>query len=411
MAAMLSARGFQVDAVQSGPEAIEQIQRRKDAALEPYQVIVLDWQMPGMDGWETAQQIRATPCKTPPLLIMVTANGRQLLSQRTREEQSRLNGFLAKPVSASMLLEAVANAYTDGATTPLVRQQGSSLRRLNGMRVLVVEDNLLNQQVAEELLSKEGALVALAANGQIGADAVAAATVQFDAVLMDLQMPVLDGYGATRLIREQLGFTELPVIALSANTLPRDRSDSLAAGMTEHVGKPFDISKLVEILVRVTGWASRSYANVSGLDHDHTVPIEVEHAEKYSDVIDVAGALAWVGDDIQMYRRFLTSFLDDVRTYADQLKTHLEHDERSDATRILHTLKGLARTVGALELSRFSAEAEIRLKQPLTTEETKILVMQTRDQITSTTQELLLVADRIDSATDFDGGTGWRKVN
>jgi CheY-like chemotaxis protein len=266
------------------------------------------------------------------------------------------------------------------------------------MRLLVVEDNLLNQQVAEELLNKEGALVSLAANGQIGVDAVAAAAaaMQFDAVLMDLQMPVLDGYGATRLIREQLGLTGLPVIALSANALPQDRAASLAAGMNEHVGKPFDISKLTEVLVRLTGWATQVPADSARCDQDTVEAIEAAKLENYSDVIDVAGALAWVGDDIQMYRRFLTSFLDDVQGNADQLQTHFERGEQNDAARVLHTLKGLARTIGALELSRFAADAEVRLKHAMTQEDTQTLVTQTREQIASATQALLEVARKID---------------
>jgi CheY-like chemotaxis protein len=297
-----------------------------------------------------------------------------------------------------MLLDMVGQASADGAGAAPVRKLASSQRRLEGMRLLVVEDNLLNQQVAEELLGKEGALVSLAANGQIGVDAVAAAAaaVQFDAVLMDLQMPVLDGYGATRLIREQLGLNALPVVALSANALSQDRAASLAAGMTEHVGKPFDISKLTEVLLRLTGWATRVPAGSAVHDQDAVHATEAAKVDKYSDVIDVEGALAWVGDDIRMYRRFLASFLDDVQGNADQLQTHFKRNEHSDATRVLHTLKGLARTVGALELSRFAAAAEIRLKQALTQEEAQLLVTQTREQIAGATRALLEVARKID---------------
>jgi CheY-like chemotaxis protein len=265
------------------------------------------------------------------------------------------------------------------------------------MRILVVEDNLLNQQVADGLLSKEGAIVSLAANGKIAVAAVAAATVPFDAVLMDLQMPVLDGYGATRLIREQLGLTELPVIALSANVLPQDRATSLAAGMSEHVGKPFEISKLTEVLLHHTGWTTRAPATSSTIDPDTEPRRDVATVEKYSDVIDVAGALAWVGDDIEMYRHLLDSFLDDVRINADQLQNHFERDEQGDAVRVLHTLKGLARTVGALELSHFAANAEARFKHTLAKEEAQILVAQMREHIESAIQSLLEVAKKIDA--------------
>jgi CheY-like chemotaxis protein/HPt (histidine-containing phosphotransfer) domain-containing protein len=401
MAATLGAKGFQVEAAHSGAQALRQIRSRMEAALEPYQAIVLDWQMPGMDGWETARQIRALLRTAPqlgaPVLIMVTGNSRQLLSQRTREEQAMLNGFLAKPVSASMLLEAVANARTGGAAFTLVNLQASSERRLEGMRLLVVEDNLFNQQVAEELLSREGALVSLAANGKIGVAALAAAAVPFDAVLMDLQMPVLDGYGATRLIREQLGLTSLPVIALSANALPQDRVASLAAGMTEHVGKPFEISELTAVLLAHTGWAARAPASATVVEPAVAPDRALAAAERVSEMIDVASALAWVGDDIGLYRNFLDSFLDDVRGNADLLQTHFERGENSDIARVLHTLKGLSRTVGALELARAAAHAEVRFKQTLPPQDAQTLVTQIGEQIATTTQALLDVAKTIDA--------------
>jgi CheY-like chemotaxis protein len=124
--------------------------------------------------------------------------------------------------------------------------------RLHGMHILVVDDNLINQQVARELLSKEGAVVTLAGDGQLGVNAVAEASPMFDVVLMDLQMPVMDGYAATRKIRQELGLLALPIIAMTANAMASDRQACLDAGMNEHVGKPFDFSALVALLQRLT---------------------------------------------------------------------------------------------------------------------------------------------------------------
>jgi CheY-like chemotaxis protein len=120
------------------------------------------------------------------------------------------------------------------------------------MRVLVVEDNKINQMVAKGLLSKEGADVTMAENGQLGVAAVAAAVSPFDAVLMDVQMPVMDGYAATRVIRQELGLTHLPIIAMTANAMASDREACLQAGMDDHVGKPFELSHLVDTLLRLT---------------------------------------------------------------------------------------------------------------------------------------------------------------
>jgi signal transduction histidine kinase/CheY-like chemotaxis protein len=399
MATMLSAGGRTVDTAYSGSEALHKIQSRVAGGLPPFGAVVLDWQMPGLDGWETARQIRALHFESGaalPLLIMISANGRQLLSQRTHDEQAMLDGFLAKPVSAGMLLEAVAGALAGDRNTEAALRQSGGQRRLEGMRLLVVEDNGLNQQVAEELLSAEGALVSLAANGQLGVDAIAAARPQFDAVLMDLQMPVLDGLGAIHIIRQQLRLAQLPVIALSANAMRQDREASIAAGMTDHVGKPFEIARLVETLVRHTHWHAGQPA--VSLQPDSATTIQpAAPAGRYSDTIDVAGALAWMGDDMRIYRKFLDSFMADVADNADGLQEHLNRAEQTGAARILHTLKGLARTVGALALSHFAADAETRLRAGLTPEESRQLVVQTRLAIEATTQELRAVCRAIDA--------------
>jgi CheY-like chemotaxis protein len=121
------------------------------------------------------------------------------------------------------------------------------------MRILVVEDNPINQHIAENLLGSQGALVALAANGQLGVDAVTVALPQYDVVLMDLQMPVLGGFEATRTIRSGLGLSNLPIVAMTANAMPSDRHDCLAAGMNDHIGKPFKLDELVALLLRLTG--------------------------------------------------------------------------------------------------------------------------------------------------------------
>ena len=145
------------------------------------------------------------------------------------------------------------------ADPDMVTKADNSLqRRLQGMRLLVVEDNLINQLVARELLQAQGAVVVIAGNEQLGVDAVAAAFPPFDAVLMDLQMPVMDGYAATRAIRSELGLAKLPIIALTANAMASDREGCLAAGMNEHVGKPFDLPRLIELLLRLTSEEGRA---------------------------------------------------------------------------------------------------------------------------------------------------------
>jgi CheY-like chemotaxis protein len=189
---------------------------------------------------------------------MVTAHGREMLSERSAQEQALINGFLVKPVTASMLLDAVMDARAAIAAAsqghnPAAPVAPAKPKRLTGLRLLVVEDNKINQMVAKGLLTQEGADVTLADNGQLGVAAVAQSETPFDVVLMDVQMPVMDGYAATRMIRQEMGLTALPVIAMTANAMASDRAACLAAGMNDHIGKPFELDQLVAMLLRYAG--------------------------------------------------------------------------------------------------------------------------------------------------------------
>ena len=257
LATMARSLGWEVDVAESGPEALRQVQARREAGA-PYQVIFMDWRMPEWDGWETTRRIREATQGTGPLILMVSANGRAMMAERTADEQALLNGFLVKPVTASMLLDAVMDAQAASATAatganPAAPQTLAKPQRLQGMKLLVVEDNKINQLVAKGLLKQEGADITLADNGRIAVDLLSARPDAFEAVLMDVQMPVMDGYEATRTLRALPGFANLPVIAMTANAMASDREACLAAGMNDHVGKPFEIDHLVATLRHFTG--------------------------------------------------------------------------------------------------------------------------------------------------------------
>ena len=232
-------------------------------------------------------------------------------------------------------------------------------RRLAGMRILVVEDNLLNQQVAEELLSNQGALVSLAANGQLGVQAVQQAAPPFDVVLMDLQMPVLDGIKATRLIRQQRNKQQLPVIAMTANAMTSDREACLAAGMNDHVGKPFDLDDLIATLVKHTGWAldaEGSAHSPGGAPADPLVDVLTQ--QKWPSSVDVSSAVSRLGSHVPLYRKSLQSFLSDLALVMPRLAALRTSLDSPGLVRELHSLKGLAATLGANSLSRCAALTE-----------------------------------------------------
>jgi PAS domain S-box-containing protein len=365
---MVQSWGWSCEVADSGEAALQQVQSRQAAGAAAFEVVYLDWHMPGMDGWTTAARLRqwyAASQAVQPVLVMLSGNSRETLEQRTLEEQKLLNGFLVKPVTASLLLEAALESSASGARIRQSRRGSAGQRRLSGMRVLVVEDNLINQQVAEELLISEGALVSLAANGRLGVDAIAAAAtgLQFHAVLMDIQMPVLDGFAATRLVREDLQLEQLPIIAMTANAMDSDRDDCLAAGMNAHVGKPFDLRNLVQTLLDISGYQAPG-SPARGSQAAATAPV----TPGGDGILDAAAALARMGGLHSLYMRSAQDFL---RTLPDQTSAlrNAASGDASDETRgtmLAHTLKGTAALLGAQALSDIASHLEKQFQNPAT---------------------------------------------
>ncbi|TXT38815.1 MAG: kinase-like protein, partial [Comamonadaceae bacterium] len=354
LTSMAESLGWQADTAENGAAAVALLQARVDTRQPPYQAIFIDWQMPGMDGWETMEQLEAINTdKHPPIVVMVTAQGRDMLNQRSPQEQARLHGFLVKPVTASMLLDAVADALANRTQPTTTSAPVVKAKPLQGMRLLVVEDNIINQQVALEMLRGEGAQVSLADNGQLGVNAVhqAQATDQpFDAVLMDIQMPVMDGYNATRVLRQDPALAHLPIIAMTANAMASDREACLAVGMNEHVGKPFNLTQLVDLLQKlVCQAATRPLTPNTGTLKTSTKMGGVappEPALPPQDAIDVAAALERLSGNEALYGQVLKTYLRDLATQPEQLERCLEQADLAAACRLLHTLKGLSATVG-----------------------------------------------------------------
>jgi len=309
------------------------------------EVVLLDWVMPGMDGWQTAVRLRQR-LGPEPLILMVTSHDRERLAQRSATEQALLDGFLVKPITAAMLSQAVATAIQarrgDGVHPEPAPQ------RLAGMHLLVVEDNPGNQQVTRELLELEGAEVILAGDGQQALSLLAQTRGRrgFDAVLMDVQMPVMDGTTATRLIRRQLGLN-LPVIAMTAGALDAERQACLDAGMDEHIGKPFDPDMLVAVLRRRCG-AAAVESRTAASDLPPTLLADAGRAG-----IALAEALARMSGRVELFERTLSALHDQDRKLAQALA-----EGGRAAARGLHGYRGLAAMLGAGELAALAAEGE-----------------------------------------------------
>ena len=393
MAKMMRSFGWDVALAQDGQAGLDLIASRATQGVFPFDCVYVDWQMPGLDGWETLQRVRAlhqTLSGPAPRLIMLSANSREDLSQRTQAEQVQLNAFLLKPVTASMLFNAALHQPVGNETA--VRAPRSSLRQLAGMRVLVVEDNAINQQVAEELLSFEGAQVSIAADGRQGVNAVASAKKQFDAVLMDIQMPVMDGYAATHMIRESLGLRHLPIIGLTANAMPSDREACLRAGMNEHVGKPFDMAHLVTVLLRLTGPQAGPGAMAPDLVLGEPPPAPVQGPQgqaveaptsgrRSSDVpeMDLSAALERMGGLKPLYLRAGRELQKTLASFNQDLKAAVQSGGWDQATGLLHTLKGNAGTLGLTRLAGelASLESFSRSRPTLAQGEARLLALAT----------------------------------
>ncbi len=398
---MVKSWGWAVDAASGGAQAVAMADGRARAGQPPHHAVFIDWDMPGMDGWQTiAQMQKAHTGAAAPITIMVSAHGRDLLSQRSAQEQAQLHAFLVKPVTASMLFDAVADAragHSNLRAKP--RDPGARPQRLQGLRLLVVEDNPINQQVARELLTVEGALVQLADNGELGVQAVAQANPPFDAVLMDIQMPVMDGYEATGAIRTQLGLADLPIIAMTANAMASDRAACLAAGMNDHVGKPFDLPHLIEVLLNFT---KRTHANTTSqptiasrrLAADEPPAPAQQDPLALADVtsVDVDGAVMRMGGDRELYGAILEAYLQELTQQPDLLDAALAQSDYPGATRLLHTLKGLSATVGASYMEAVAKQAEAVAKEaerlPQTAEQSAQLREMFRTAVNATAQVL-----------------------
>jgi PAS domain S-box-containing protein len=360
--------GWVVDVAASGVEGIQRMLDALQPGQTPYSLILVDWQMPDMDGWETARQIRACTSGTEylPKLVMVSANGREMVSHRTDAEQAMLDAFLTKPVTPAML----SSAYQ---ATQMLESEGdgrspmtsSSLRRLSGLNILVVEDNLINQQVAEELLHAEGAKVSLAANGELGVQAIMTAHPPYDVVLMDIQMPVMDGHTATRKLRASAGFERLPIIGLTANALRSDYEDSIAAGMNEHIGKPFDIENLVAAVLRLTRQQNPATA---ALPTQRPEPREADNPAALGFVtedIDLQVALQRMSGMQSTYLRAARDFHASLNSVTPDLHAALSANNFLQATALMHTFKGTAATLGLMRLSQECGRLEILCKKDI----------------------------------------------
>jgi CheY-like chemotaxis protein len=248
LAAMLRSWSLNVTEARSGTSALAAISEAR-AAKMPFDLVLMDWKMPGQNGVEVVQAMRADAgTEKPPVVIMVSAFGRSDLFDAAK--RAGIEGFLVKPVDPSLLLETIQSLFATSVGSREAAPAEPPTSDLSGSRVLVAEDNAINQQIVEHLLARLGVAVEFAGNGREAVDAVLKDYKRFDAVLMDVQMPEMDGLEATRLIRNHVDATQLPIIAMTAHAMETERQLCLEAGMNDHLTKPVDPKALTKALGR-----------------------------------------------------------------------------------------------------------------------------------------------------------------
>lgn len=351
LARMVDALGWQVDLVSDGFQAVSRAQQMQGDG-KAYDVILMDWRMPEMDGLSAARLIRKHSHElSVPMIIMVTAYGREVLNDAQQDSEVPYAGVLIKPVTPQQLADTIQRVFAgEGIPQPsAISMRASQPKRLTGMRLLVVEDNMLNRQVAFELLQGEGAQVTLAEGGLEGVKLATESPEAFDAVLMDIQMPDIDGLEATRRIRADVGGQAVTIIAMTANASSSDEQACRAAGMDDHLGKPIDLEKMVTTLLR--------HAEQTNLEPEAQFQPDLHDA-----VVESFNSIRLrFGGNRELIRNVLRSFEPEQAKQLALLQKQVEQCNAAGAAAVLHAIKGSSGTMGAWAMSQLAGDLEQRL--------------------------------------------------
>ncbi len=380
MANMLTSLEFKVETLSSGIDALHRLQAATEEK-EPVDLVLMDWKMPGVDGLESSRKIRGELQLTLPIIIM-TAFAKEV--HRAEVEQAGANGFLTKPIFQSTLFDAIMDAFgkgglrKKGAKTDFTTRASMYKKRLQGCNILVAEDNFTNQEVAKAILASAGVLVTIVANGEEAVEAVKNGL--YDAVLMDVQMPRMNGYQATRQIRKLPGGDDLPIVAMTAHAMKGDEEKCLEAGMNGYVAKPINQDRFFYTLWRVLKNRKRiEEQHVDGFtDQVDDVPVfegeavtAAEHGgnelelvgiseiQKKLPGIDVAAVLQLTGLEWQIFLDILVGFFEDNKGTVREIQDALGENDSTTLLGLAHRLNGSAANIGAHEVQAIAEELEI----------------------------------------------------
>ena len=360
---------LQVVSCESGEKALSLI--RGSCSSNPYQLVFMDWKMPNMNGVQTCRAIQEDPTITEkPAIIMVTAYGRDDVIEGMADLD--ISGFLTKPITASILLDAVLMAMGKDIVISTRKdssniQVSSFIEKIAGARILLVEDNELNQELATELLEGNGLIVELAKNGLEALEKLE--LTDFDGVLMDLQMPIMDGFEATHRIRQQEKYKDLVVIAMTANAMAGDKEKVLAGGMNDHIAKPINVN---DMFATIAKWISPKKPQKPV----NYLPKIV--SEKFISLPNVAEINIDIGlkstnGDRKLYHKLLIKFYESNTDFSASLMQALKSDDKQAPKRLAHTLKGMAGTIGAKDVEKTAGALELACEHSTSASDIRVL--------------------------------------
>ncbi|MEO5340301.1 MAG: response regulator [Magnetococcus sp. MYC-9] len=366
LSTIIESFSWRCQVVDSGPVALERIAEMvADPQAEPFRLAVINWKMAGMNGLELSRYIKENPSLAkPPRIILMTPYSREEVIPKA--DRLPIDGFVAKPINPSQLLSAIMTVFgkqeqgvgrKNRKQDPV--QNTEAGQKILGAKVLLADDNKINQQVATALLEGHGLQVTVVGNGR---DAVVAAGREvFDIALMDIQMPEMDGFQATKAIRQQSSGRRLPIVALTAHAMAGDREKSLQAGMDDHITKPIDPDQLFNVLVR---WITPREGGGGGAE-TLPIPATAPHAPLSVELlpgIDREMGLKQVGGNLELFNKLLREFHQDYRDVVTTLHAALDRGGREEGLRLIHTIKGISGSLGADALHHTCRDLETAIK-------------------------------------------------
>ena len=344
---------FEAVALPGGELALREFTQNQASGKKKYDLALIDYKMPEMDGFELIRKIRILENVHQPKIIMVTSIGREDIIRQA--DKDNLDGFLIKPVNPSMLLDAIISAFGKTSNTRNKKKRKNKdkkpegFEKITGARILLVEDNEINQQVAGEILENEGFSIDIANNGL---EAVSKISDKYDCVLMDLQMPEMDGYTAATEIRKNEKYQNIPIIAMTADAMVGVKEKVLDIGMNDYVTKPFNPEQLWEVL---TKWITPVDKEKQKNGTEKLLNKEIK--DKGPDIPEIEGiccgkGLKLVGNNKKLYKNLILKFYEEFKTADDDIIKLMANNDWDTVRRIVHTIKGASGNLGAEELMK-----------------------------------------------------------